>query len=580
MATPIEIEVVGQPGSRRRFARDIEWYLPRQVGPLEVRITVPWMGPAWVHHPVLPRMLNRLWARVDQDWRSGDPSPLTAPFHFDASPGLQPFGMPRFLALRNEKGGFAFGWEGGTLVHSSVEWRQCETGIELNLRFERPADGSPWEPPCIRWVSAEPRELLTPRVFALAMGELDSRFHRAPDQTVTWATWNDGVFRDIDAERILDTSRFLAQTFENVGWIQVDDGWAPEPACVPSDDGSLGMSDLSAFYRPERLVGDPRFPEGMRGLAGRIRDLGFRPMIWLTPAADARSELVLDHPEWFQESCRLHFMPHLRFLDLSVPEARAFLEHAFDLAFDTWTFEGTKLDFWSMGFEQTDATCRAAGRTPMEWMGWMLDAIRQRIPEDGRVVHCIDLPFGGPVRARWCDHFRFYADSEGSCAVPSMVREQAAWTALMTARYGVQRWWIPNADGLGTFPHIGMGPADHRRWVALVTASGTLTELAGWLDRAEPAAVERVRTATRWAQLGGSVVNPGFDPLATELLPPNVWVCEGQRGTVVGVTNWSDEPLTVEVPPGVGLLTNAFDGQPVETQITVPAGDGALLVPR
>ncbi|MBZ0213631.1 MAG: hypothetical protein K8H99_07520, partial [Nitrospirae bacterium] len=196
MVTPIEIEVVGQPGSRRRFDADSEWTLRRQVGPLEVRITVPWTGTAWVHHPALPRMLNRLWARVDEDWRIGEPSPLTAPFHFDPLPGLQPFGMPRFLALRNKTEGLALGWEGGTLVHSSVEWRRTEGGIELTLRFERPADGGPWEPPALRWVSAQPGELLTPSVFAFAMGELESRFQRAPDQTLTWATWNDGIFRN------------------------------------------------------------------------------------------------------------------------------------------------------------------------------------------------------------------------------------------------------------------------------------------------------------------------------------------------------------------------------------------------
>lgn len=549
-----------------------------------------------VHHGALPRMIGRTVVRGDEDWRAGWHSPLTGEIHFEEPVGAPGFGIYPPIVIFGEDVTYLLGpiserqsrclwdWraddEGELVVTARViPWGIDGNSIETELHSEA------WF-----FQSFSGAYSLSPRLFegynaALQIELGFTAAQRNPDPGLTWASWNDGTFRDIDSTRILGVCDFVRQEIPSVRWIQIDDGWAGPTAVPATEDGSLAMSDFGALYQPERLADDPRFPGGMKFLADEIRARGLRPMLWLTPAVAEGSLLYRDHPEWFLTDARLSWMPEMRFLDFSIPETRDFVEQALDLVFTEWGFEGTKLDFWTMTFEETNVRLAKTDRTAIEWMGWFLTEVRRRIPADGLILHCIGLPFGTPFRAPWCDHFRYYADSEGSCGVQSMAHEQALWAAILTGLYRVQQFWIPNGDGFGLFDHINLPPNEHRRWAAFMLASGSTTELCGWLHQnSDWEAVERVRIVAQNAQTGGTVLLPGYDFANDPPSPPSIWVYQRtDGGHLIGLTNWTDDPITLSIPTVADSslsFHDLFSGDLYSSGDTVVVGsrDGLALI--
>lgn len=547
-----------------------------------------------IHHGALPRMVGRTVVRGNENWRAGWHSPLTGDVHFDEPVGAPGFGIyPPIVVFVDDGPAYILGPVSERQSRCLWDWSADENGdLVVTARL------IPWgidgetlsgELSTEAWFFEElpTGQTLSPSLFEGYNSALQKELgptaaQKNPDPGLTWASWNDGTFRDIDADRILGVCDFIREQIPAVRWVQIDDGWAG-PAAVPaSEDGSVAMSDFGALYRPERLADDPRFPMGLKGIADEIRARGLRPMIWLTPAVAEGSALYQEHPEWFLTETRLSWMPEMRFLDFSVPETREFVEQALDMVFTEWGFEGTKLDFWTMTFEETNVRLANAERTAIEWMGWFLTAVRKRIPEDGLILHCIGLPFGTAFRAPWCDHFRYYADSEGSCGVQSMAREQALWAAILMGLYRVQQFWIPNGDGFGLFDHIKLPANEHRRWAAFMLASGSTTELCGWLhEKADLEAVGRVKLVGEYARTGGNLRLPGYDFVTDPPTPPSVWVRHGESGDrLVGVTNWSDSPISVRLP-GDGTYRDLF-GTGVHAggdYVWVGSRDGLALVP-
>jgi len=551
-----------------------------------------------IHHGGLPRMVGRTVARGDEDWKSGWHSPLTGDVHFEEPVGAPGFGVyPPIVVMVDDGPTYLLGPISERQSRCQWEWGAEEDGMLVVTARLIPwgIDGDELTGPLSSeawFLEVFPSgQKLEPTVFACYNRALQRELgptacQRNPNPGLTWATWNDGTFRDIDSDRILGICDFVRKEIPAVRWIQVDDGWAGPGSVPATEDGSLAMSDLGALYRPERLAGDPRFPRGLKGLADDIRARGLRPMLWLTPAVADGSLLYQEHPGWFLTEARLSWMPEMRFLDFSIPETRNFVEEALDLVFTEWGFEGTKLDFWTMTFEETNVQLAHSERTAIEWMEWFLSAVRARIPEDGLVLHCIGLPFGTPFRAPWCDHFRYYADSEGSCGVQDMAREQALWAAVLSGLYGVQQFWIPNGDGFGLFDHIHLPANEHRRWASFMLASGSTTELCGWLhQKTDAAAVARVKIVAEHARLGGKLTLPGYDFAANPPAPPSVWVHERSPSEhLIGLTNWSDDEVVLTIPTdGKVSVTyrDLFSDRRFTAgdSVTIGSRDGYALVP-
>ncbi len=551
-----------------------------------------------VHHPCLPRMRNTGSARVDEDWRDGPRSDLAGAAHFEMGPGEPPFAMPPLALFAHPTGERCFvGAMTERNARLAVSWGLAEGGIHLELTWmrwgrETYACSKHWPNESV-WIafdkgSATRRALeggwinsmLKPiylRRLSVGLGHFRPTGPLVRDELM-WGSWNDGIYRDIDEARILKTAAWLKAHAPNVRWIQIDDGWAPP------QNPEAPMSDFSVFYDPNRLADDPRFPGGMAGLAKKIRDLGLRPMLWLTPSVHEMSRLYLEKPEWFQPETRLYFMPELRFLDTSVAEVRTFIDAAFRTAFREWGFEGCKLDFWTMGFDQPDIAFRDPDADGESQMRWLDKSHRKYLPSDGLLLHCIDIPFGSPFRSVGFDAFRYYADSEGSCQDLAKMKEQALWAAYLVVHYQSQGFWMPDGDGLGLFRHFEMPDSHFSLWLAFLMGSGTLVELAGWLHEAEndPRREVLLRVLPH-AKHPTYVETPGFDYAQRDGEPPRVWIRrKSMRSRMVALTNWSSSEFVWQaegVPPEMEW-TELVTGTKwtADAPMIVPPESGRLLV--
>jgi alpha-galactosidase len=162
---------------------------------------------------------------------------------------------------------------------------------------------------------------------------------------------------------------------------------------------TLPLSVLQIDDGYQKLVGDwtqanEKFRGGMKSLAERIRESGFRPGLWLAPfTAAEESRLARDHPDWLIQDAAGHpseagtnWQTTLFGLDTTHPEARDWLRRLFETLVEHWGFDYLKLDFlvtaalhgkrWSAG-----ATRAAALRQGLE-------LIRTVVGDDVYLVGC------------------------------------------------------------------------------------------------------------------------------------------------------------------------------------------------
>ncbi len=109
----------------------------------------------------------------------------------------------------------------------------------------------------------------------------------------------------------------------------------------------------------QRQVGDwlevdhDKFPQGMKWMAERIRDAGYRPGLWVAPfAVSSLSRLYAEHPDWIlrRESGEpvlawRHWAIPIHALDVSNPEVQAWLQETFLVLSEEWGYDLLKLDF-------------------------------------------------------------------------------------------------------------------------------------------------------------------------------------------------------------------------------------------
>lgn len=135
-----------------------------------------------------------------------------------------------------------------------------------------------------------------------------------------------------------------------------------EKAILSDLDGILGSgTDADIFQIDDgyqTAVGDwlsidmSKFPNGLEGIAGTIKDAGLTPGLWLAPfVCEEKSDLYRDHPDWLLrgdngEPVRAGSNWSGAYaLDIYNEDFRAYLKEVFRTVTDDWGFGLLKLDF-------------------------------------------------------------------------------------------------------------------------------------------------------------------------------------------------------------------------------------------
>lgn len=180
--------------------------------------------------------------------------------------------------------------------------------------------------------------LVTPEPFSglETYADLVGRLYRVRLNPIIngWCSWF-VTYGDVTEKDILRHAEFVARELKPYGmeWIQIDDGYQ------------------TAFGNWE---GNAKFPHGMKWLAGRIRELGLKPGIWVAPfAISADTDIAKQHPEWLvqgdngepQPIVPEHQQQAQYILDVTHPGSRKWLEGLFRAITQEWGYDFVKTDF-------------------------------------------------------------------------------------------------------------------------------------------------------------------------------------------------------------------------------------------
>lgn len=185
---------------------------------------------------------------------------------------------------------------------------------------------------------------------------------RLPERITGWCSWYN-LYAAIDA-RVIREHLQAARDFRDrngapLDVFLIDDGFTPE------------MGDW--------LDVKPQFPAGVKPLLAEAAEAGFRPGLWIAPfLVGNRSRLFAEHPDWVVGdritggplvAMRFHgeFRWHKRseeyhVLDVTHPDAAAYIGHVFRIWVHDWGARYIKADFLLHGAEYGPE--RAVWRTP------------------------------------------------------------------------------------------------------------------------------------------------------------------------------------------------------------------------
>ena len=153
-----------------------------------------------------------------------------------------------------------------------------------------------------------------------------------------WCSWSAfGI--NINEEIILSHAKWIANHKKEVplDYVLIDDGWA----------------HWGDWLSPERK----KFPQELKFISGKIKNLGLKPGLWIAPfLVHPKSVLAKEHPEYLIKDKKGNLVNGLIFhrffssrkrwiLDIRKQEARTYIERVLRVIIKEWGFELLKLDY-------------------------------------------------------------------------------------------------------------------------------------------------------------------------------------------------------------------------------------------
>ena len=160
---------------------------------------------------------------------------------------------------------------------------------------------------------------------------------RCPKTPTGWMSWNT-YFDKATAEDNLAEARIGKEYLQPFGC----EFWS-----IESWQGNSDQLPVRDFYNMNLEVHERKFPKGMKQLAADIRELGFRPGIWMAPFGTGNEKFYNEHKSWFLHDKKgkpISSWNGRYTLDPTVPEALEHLRKIFEIASRDWGYEFFKID--------------------------------------------------------------------------------------------------------------------------------------------------------------------------------------------------------------------------------------------
>lgn len=139
-------------------------------------------------------------------------------------------------------------------------------------------------------------------------------------------------YENISEKSVLEDLDGCSKVLDAGDLFQVDDGWEENVGDWLSIDSK-------------------KFPNGMKYVADKIHEKGFKAGLWLAPfSANQSSKIYKEHPDWFLKVDGNPWKAGCNWggfysLDIDNPEVDSYIRKVFHTVFEEWGFDLVKLDF-------------------------------------------------------------------------------------------------------------------------------------------------------------------------------------------------------------------------------------------
>jgi len=514
------------------------------------------------------------WSFYRQGWQSWTPTLAFRASELDVSalpPVPWPGAWPRQLASGGSARGHFLADDLGVVVDLttgacvlagfvSARDQLCQVRMDMRRRALEAfswADGVALGPGAVLRSEKLLVDLAGPPLAALARyGDALGREMgaRVPAEVTTgWCSWY-RFFTAVTEEDVLGNLRFLTEHRDELPleYVQIDDGYQ---TCV---------GDWESIKE--------EFPHGMKWLAGRIHDAGFKAGLWLAPfMVGANSDLYRQHPDWVIRDldgrpvlATRHWDQDCYGLDCTHPEFQVWLERLFRTVAEDWGFDYVKVDFIYAAVLR--GRRHDAGATRAQAYRRGLETIRRAVGERfvlgcgapmAPSVGLVDGQRIGPDVAPWWRvpapdssrragrRERRHRPASGFPAVENALRN------VLTRSWCHRRLWLNDPDCLLARDEATQLTLDEVR--SLATAIGLSGGMVLDSDNLSALTPERLAIVSLFLPPWGEAALPldlfqSGMPSLFQLAVERPW----DRWTVLGVFNWEDNArtLSVSLPPG------------------------------
>lgn len=389
--------------------------------------------------------------------------------------------------------------------------------------------------------------------------------------TMIWDSWNDGIYRDVNEEMLVEEAKAIRQYFPNVEWFQLDDGYS----AYCEKDVDLDAHGLGVAYEGDKGIDKVKFPNGLKGYTDKIKAIGLKPAIWIGGFCPIKTKIYKEKKDWFIDyTYRVDFTQPL---DVSKPEVRDYMTYALDKLVTESGFEGVKHDFWSYAFEDKHDLLDRKEKSGYEWREWWHKELRKRVG-DGYLETGCDVSMGNPFIGKYFNNYRFGLDI--GAGDWRRVTTTMFWAVSILSNH-TGDLFIPNSDSIGLLP--GLNDTDFTFVVNFQIITRTLVEISGRFSKKDlsKSRLAVLQRATKYLNNGENVFFANFDYRKTGMNLPNIIYIKSifdqenspENVRTVAIFNAGEEPKEVKFNVAdIGLadekyiIQNVWSGEKVKSK--------------
>ena len=360
--------------------------------------------------------------------------------------------------------------------------------------------------------------------------------------SLIWDSWNDGIYRDVSEEMLVNEAKAVKRLFPTVEWFQLDDGYSAY--CHENVD--LDAHGLGVAYEGDAGVDAVKFPNGLKGYTDKIKKIGLKPAIWIGGFCPVNAKIYKEKPEWFIDYT--YRVDWTQPLDVSKAEVRDYMCDALDKLIVEYGFDGVKHDFWSYAFEDRHDLLENKNKSGYEWREWWHKELRKRLPSYGYMETGCDVSMGNPFIGKYFNNYRFGLDI--GAGKWDNVKTTFFWGVAMLSTH-TGDLFIPNSDSIGLLP--GLNDDDFQFVVNWQIITRTLVEISGRFSRVEEnnPRLKVLQRAVQYLNNGENVYFAKYDYRKKGInLPEIIYInsafdCADEGYKTVAVFNSREEEQTI-----------------------------------